>query len=298
MISNTSSRCRRSLTRRMNSTLSGHHGASGRTEVAYRRIASWASGWSNAIGNVTSRAGSTTVVGIGQPGGQEREPLGQFVQPQPRRVDRDQDRPHTLDDLGHAVRPVAPQRLRQQVDPHPDGQVELGRSGFHQQMAFARAADRVRRACRASDRCRTSGRAGLLTGDDDRPPAPGGDRSARDAVRRIASVAAAIVTGTSWTESPARSWPSIHRSASITTAGTTKPPSDGPSLPTITGVSPDSMMPPTGYAESCTLDGCRPASPPSVRAQPGIGPTSLIPVRSERWSTIQLLAKNSSTPSP
>ncbi len=41
----------------------------------------------------------------------------------------------------------------------------------------------------------------------------------------------------------------------MTAAGTTNPPRLGPSGPTMTGVSPETMIPPTGYAESWMLHG-------------------------------------------
>ena len=47
-----------------------------------------------------------------------------------------------------------------------------------------------------------------------------------------------IVTGVKRTVSPGRSWPSFHRSPVTTVAGQTKPPSDGPSGPSSTGMSP------------------------------------------------------------
>lgn len=45
-------------------------------------------------------------------------------------------------------------------------------------------------------------------------------------------------TGTKRTVSPGRSWPSFQRSVLSTVAGQTKPPSDGPSGPSSTGMSP------------------------------------------------------------
>ena len=85
--------------------------------------------------------------------------------------------------------------------------------------------------------------------------------------------------------SPGRSWPSFHSSPLATTAGQTKPPSDGPSGPRMIGVSPVKSIAPTAYGVSWMFDGCRPASPPSGRAQAGFGPISRTPVRAELWCT-------------
>ncbi len=62
------------------------------------------------------------------------------------------------------------------------------------------------------------------------------------AARRSAS---SRLSGTKRRRSPALSWPSFQRSAEITVAGHTKPPSDGPSGPRITGMSPVKSTVPT-----------------------------------------------------
>ena len=50
-------------------------------------------------------------------------------------------------------------------------------------------------------------------------------------------------------------------------------------------MSPVKSTAPTEYGVSWMLDGCRPASPPSARAQRGFGPTSRTPVRAElKWT--------------
>jgi hypothetical protein len=83
------------------------------------------------------------------------------------------------------------------------------------------------------------------------------------------------------TRSPGRNCPSFHNSESISVAGHTKPPRLGPSGPRITGMSPVKSTLPMAYALSWMFDGCRPASPPSVRAQAGFGPNNRTPVRLE-----------------
>ena len=88
-------------------------------------------------------------------------------------------------------------------------------------------------------------------------------------------------TGTKRTVSSALSCPTFHRSASMIVAGQTKPPRLGPSGPRMIGMSPVKSMVPTAYALSWMLEGCRPASPPSGRAQRGFGPISRTPVRLE-----------------
>ncbi|AGP38266.1 hypothetical protein SCE1572_29575 [Sorangium cellulosum So0157-2] len=81
--------------------------------------------------------------------------------------------------------------------------------------------------------------------------------------------------------SPALSWPSFHRSAAATASGHTNPPRLGPSGPRMTGMSPVRSTAPIAYALSCRFEGCSPASPPSVRAHAGAGPTRRTPVRAE-----------------
>ena len=55
-------------------------------------------------------------------------------------------------------------------------------------------------------------------------------------------------------------------------------------------MSPVKSTAPTAYGVSWMFDGCRPASPPSARAQSGVGPTSRTPVRAELWCTCQSVA--------
>ncbi len=93
--------------------------------------------------------------------------------------------------------------------------------------------------------------------------------------------ASAKATGVKRMLSPGLSWPTFHSSALAMVTGQTKPPRLGPSLVRITGKSPVKLIEPMAYSLSCRLDGCSPASPPSVRAQLGLGPTRRMPRRLE-----------------
>ncbi|MNE69286.1 hypothetical protein D3C80_1650030 [compost metagenome] len=81
--------------------------------------------------------------------------------------------------------------------------------------------------------------------------------------------------------SPGFTWPTFHSSALAMVTGQTKPPRLGPSRVRITGKSPVKLIEPMAYSQSCTLEGCSPASPPSCRAQPGFGPDRRTPSRLE-----------------
>ncbi|MNJ58049.1 hypothetical protein D3C77_536640 [compost metagenome] len=81
--------------------------------------------------------------------------------------------------------------------------------------------------------------------------------------------------------SPGLTWPTFHSSALAMVTGQTKPPRLGPSLVRITGKSPVKLIEPMAYSQSCTLDGCSPASPPSARVHFGFGPDRRTPRRLE-----------------
>ena len=98
-------------------------------------------------------------------------------------------------------------------------------------------------------------------------------------------------TGIKRTLSPAFSWPTACRSASMTVTGQTNPPRLGPSGPRITGISPVKSTAPMAYGLSWMFDGCSPASPPLSRTHSGFGPIRRTPVRLELKCTSHSVAK-------
>ena len=78
-----------------------------------------------------------------QAGSQTRQVIGKPAQRDPRVIYRDEQRADSLHDLGDPAWPVAPERLGEQVDPHPHAQVELGLAGLDKQVPVPGAADAV-----------------------------------------------------------------------------------------------------------------------------------------------------------
>ena len=70
-------------------------------------------------------------------------------------------------------------------------------------------------------------------------------RAADDDILRRSQDRGFSIRATKRTLSPGLSWPIFHRSAFVTTAGQTKPPSEGPSGPSRIGMSPVKSMAPT-----------------------------------------------------
>ena len=81
--------------------------------------------------------------------------------------------------------------------------------------------------------------------------------------------------------SPGLTCPTFHNSALAMVTRQTKPPRLGPSCVRITGMSPVKLTLPTAYSQSWTFEGCKPASPPSLRAHVGFGPIRRTPRRFE-----------------
>ncbi|MGY4281338.1 hypothetical protein ACVWXO_000558 [Bradyrhizobium sp. LM2.7] len=77
--------------------------------------------------------------------------------------------------------------------------------------------------------------------------------------------------------SPGLGWPTFHSSALAIVTGHTKP----PRLPRMrmTGISLVKVTEAMAYSQSWMLEGCNPASPPSLRVHVGFGPTSRMPSR-------------------
>ncbi len=123
--------------RRMNSMLLGHHGASGRTDCMYLRIASCARGIVPGKRQVHDARGYNDVVEIGDAVFAGVQRFEQVLAAEEAGIVVDVQRPHAWGDVDNSGQAGGAQLLFQRVDTKAEIEVEHIRAVFHQQIAVA-----------------------------------------------------------------------------------------------------------------------------------------------------------------
>ena len=230
-------------------------------------MASCVDGSSQDSGSRTERLGTTSSSVAGRSASSAADQIGHLAHRQHTRIELHLQRPHAGGQLGDAGHRQAAQRLVEHVHAGPHREIECHRPVFDEDTAVAAPAQRDVGAVAGGEPAQHTVVA--VAGGRDAPTGttPGGRRrwcAATARGRRAPGRTARCRRAPSGRASSGR------RRTTVT--GQTNPPRLGPSGPSRIGVSPVKSSAPTQYALSWMFDGCRPASPPSVRAHCGFGP--------------------------